>query len=294
MGSGLSPLLALGKEQIITSLSILHTNDWHSRIEPFPYDGSRNEGLGGAVRRAQRIDELRKEIEHLLVLDAGDIFQGTPYFNLYGGELEFKLMSTMGYDAATIGNHDFDGGIDNLAKQINTNASFSFLNCNYELADTPLAAHVKPYQVFDKGPVKVGVFGLGIELKGLVLPNLYGKTVYQDPIAASNKTALHLREEEKCDLIICLSHLGYRYKKEIVSDCVLASQSRNIDIILGGHTHTFLDEPTIIKNRDQQEVLINQVGWAGIRLGRIDISFSQRRGKRCISCNNEWVGGINE
>lgn len=282
--------MALGKEELTTTISILHTNDWHSRIEPFPYNGSRYEGLGGAVRRAKRIDDIRKETEHILLLDAGDIFQGTPYFNLYSGELEFKLMSSMGYDAATIGNHDFDGGISNLAQQITNNANFSFLNCNYNLSDTPLTDLVKPYQIFEKGLLKIGVFGLGIELEGLVAPNLYGEARYLDPIIAANETAEHLKKKMKCDLVICLSHLGYRYNAEIVSDCVLATQSRNIDIILGGHTHTFLDQPTILENRDKQGVLINQVGWAGIKLGRIDITFSERKGKRCISCNNEWLG----
>lgn len=288
LGAGMNPLLALG-DDATTSISILHTNDWHSRIEPFPEDGGRNAGLGGAVRRAQRIEQLRQETEHLLLLDAGDIFQGTPYFNLYGGELEFKLMSAMKYDAATIGNHDFDGGIENLATQIDQHASFSFLNCNYELSDTPLAGKVMPYQLFEKGTIKVGVFGVGIDFDGLVDSKLIGETQYNDPIVAANKTARHLREELDCDLVICLSHLGYRYREEKVSDYVLATQSHNIDIIIGGHTHTFLDEPTILKNRNDQAVLINQVGWAGIKLGRIDVTFSERKGKRCFSCNNEWV-----
>jgi len=136
----------------------------------------------------------------------------------------------------------------------------------------------------------IGILGVGIELDGLVPASLTGETVYTDPIAAANKTAMHLKMEEKCDLVICLSHLGYRYREEEVSELVLAAQSRNIDLILGGHTHTFLDEPVVVNNRDQQGVLVHQVGWAGILLGRIDVSFDKRRGKRCFNCANEWLG----
>lgn len=287
LGAGLPSALAFGDEEL-ARVSILHTNDWHSRIEPFPMDGGRNEGMGGALRRANKLDQLRDELDHVLLLDAGDIFQGTPYFNVYGGELEFKLMSAMKYDAATIGNHDFDGGLENLSTQMQ-HADFSMINCNYDFKNTAMQGQVKPYQVFERGPVRIGVLGVGIELKGLVAGSLIGGTQYNDPIAAANKTALHLKEEEKCDLVICLSHLGYKYDEEKVSDHILASQSRHIDIILGGHTHTFLEEPTIIKNRDRQPVMINQVGWAGLFLGRIDVVFSKRKGKRCLSCANDWV-----
>lgn len=288
IGTGLSPTFALGTPDNI-SLTILHTNDWHSRIEPFPQDGGRNAGMGGAVRRMRKISALRQELDHVLLLDAGDIFQGTPYFNLYGGELEFKLMSQMGYDAVTIGNHDFDGGIENLAKQYDDHASFSMINSNYHLENTPLAGKVRPYQIIEKGPLRIGILGLGIELKGLVPKALTGETTYTDPIAAGNQVAKYLKEEELCDLVICLSHLGYRYREEKVSDLVLAAQSRHIDLILGGHTHTFLDEPVVVKNRNEQGVLVHQVGWAGILLGRIDVSFDKQRGKKCFSCANEWL-----
>ena len=287
MGCGLPGAFAFGDEEL-TRLSILHTNDWHSRIEPFPEDGSRNAGMGGAVRRAKHLDKLREELDHILLLDAGDIFQGTPYFNKYGGELEFKIMSAMGYDAATLGNHDFDGGIDNLSHQMQY-ASFSMINCNYDFSNTAMEDKVKPYQIFEKGQIRVGVLGVGIDLKGLVSDTLIGGTQYRDPIAAANNTAFFLKEEKKCDLVVCLSHLGYKYKEEKVSDIVLAAQSRNVDIILGGHTHTFLDEAVIVNNKDNQPVMINQVGWAGIMLGRIDVIFSKRKGKRCLSCANDWV-----
>lgn len=289
LGTGLSPALAFA-DRPTARLTILHTNDWHSRIDPFPQDGGRNAGQGGVVRRARKIEQLRKASDQVLLLDSGDIFQGTPYFNLYQGELEFKLMSQMGYDAATIGNHDFDAGIEILDKQMTEHANFSFINCNYDFRNTPLNNKVAPYQVFRRGDLRIGVLGVGIELEGLVPKALTGETQYLDPIKKANETAQHLKEEEECDLVICLSHLGYRYREEKVSDLILAAESRNIDIILGGHTHTFLDEPVIVKNKNDQGVLVNQVGWAGILLGRIDVVFERRTGKRCFSCDNEWLG----
>lgn len=289
LGTGLSPALAFS-DRPSTRLTILHTNDWHSRIDPFPEDGGRNSGQGGVIRRARKIEQFRQESEHVLLLDSGDIFQGTPYFNLYEGELEFKLMSQMGYDAATIGNHDFDAGIETLARQMDAHASFSFINCNYNFNSTALQNKVLPYQIFRRGELRIGVLGVGIELQGLVPETLTGGTQYLDPIEKANETALHLKQEENCDLVICLSHLGHRYREEIVSDMILAAQSRHIDMILGGHTHTFLDEPVIVKNRDDQGVLVNQVGWAGILLGKIDVVFERRSGKRCFSCANEWLG----
>ncbi len=287
LGSAL-PSWAVGTP-IDTKLCILHTNDWHSRIEPFPNDGGRNAGMGGAARRAGLIDRIRQENEHVLLLDAGDIFQGTPYFNVFGGELEFKLMSAMGYDAATIGNHDFDGGIDGLAQQLQ-HANFPFINTNYRWDDTPMAEHILPHLVVERGPIRIGLLGVGIELQGLVPKALCGNTQYQEPIAPATQTAQYLKEEERCDLVICLSHLGYRYRDERrVSDVILAREGRYIDIILGGHTHTFMDQPEVIKNLDDQPVLINQVGWGGILLGRIDIDFSRHTGQRCITCRNTWI-----
>ena len=151
----------------ITKLTILHTNDVHSRIDPFPMDGSRNEGLGGVARRSKLIREIRAQEPNVLLLDSGDIFQGTPYFNFFGGELEIKLMSEMGYDATTIGNHDFDAGIDGLLKQL-PHATFPFIICNYDFDQTVLRGKTETYRVFDRGGVRIGVLGVGIELEGLV------------------------------------------------------------------------------------------------------------------------------
>ena len=271
------------------SLTILHTNDWHSRIEPFPMDGSRNQGLGGASKRAALIKSIRGREEQVLLLDSGDIFQGTPYFNFYSGELEFKLMTEMQYDAATIGNHDFDAGLENLGEQL-SKAGFPMLNANYRFGMQSLKEQVLPYKIFQKGGIKVGVFGLGIKLEGLVPDKLYGDTRYLDPVEEGNRVATLLKEVEKCDLVICLSHLGYKYSGDKVSDTVLAAESRNIDIILGGHTHTFMKQPDYVSNLEGKQVLINQVGWAGILLGRIDLHFEKRSGWKNKKVNSYQIG----
>ena len=260
------------KEKKIT---ILHTNDVHSHIDPFPENHPRNPSMGGVARRANIIEQIRKEEDNVLLLDAGDIFQGTPYFNYYGGELEFKLMSMMKYDLATLGNHDFDNGIDGFFAQL-PHANFEFVSANYDFKNTELNGIVKPYKTFIKNGIKIGVFGLGIELEGLVDKKLYKETKYYNPIEVATDITKTLKETEKCDLIICLSHLGFDYKneKDKPSDLKLAAATQDIDLIIGGHTHTFLDKPVIKTNKVGKQVVINQVGAYGINLGRIDFYFS--------------------
>jgi 5'-nucleotidase len=290
LGTGSFPFQAFGSEHAeIVKLTILHTNDVHSRIDPFPMDGTRNQGAGGAARRATLIKKIRKEEQNILLLDAGDIFQGTPYFNFYNGELEMKLMSEMGYDAATIGNHDFDAGMENLAKQLK-NATFPLINANYDFTNTVMQGHTIPHKTFQKQGVKIGVFGVGIEMKGLVADNLCVGVGYLDPLSMANKTAAFLRDEAKCDYVICLSHLGYSYKGDKIDDLKLAKNSKNIDLIIGGHTHTFLDKPDVQKNLDGKPVLVNQVGWAGIMLGRIDVFFERGKMDKCETCKNITIG----
>ena len=278
IGLSLLPQLSFGNNKDI-KLTILHTNDMHSHIHPFT--SGRNKGLGGMAQRAALIKQIRKQEGHVLLLDAGDIFQGTPYFNFYGGELEFKLMSEMKYDAVTLGNHDFDNGLDGLQKQL-PHANFPFLIANYDFSDTILKDTFKPYKVFRKGDLKIGVFGIGIELEGLVPKKLYQKTLYQDPIEKANYYALLLKQKERCDLVICLSHLGFKYKTNKLSDMQLAKQTKNIDLIIGGHTHTFLKKPVKQLNLEKREVLINQVGWAGINIGKIDFHFSQNNSEKKV------------
>ena len=282
MGSIPLRLLA-NKSEDIVKISILSTNDVHSRIDPFPMTDKRNAGMAGFARRAAMIKDIRKEEEHVLLFDSGDIFQGTPYFNMYGGELEIKLMSEMGYDAATMGNHDFDNGLEGFDKQL-PHANFPFLTANYDFSNTLLDGKTQKYKIFNKGPIKVGVFGIGVELQGLVGKDNYKETKYLDPIATANTMADKLRAEG-CHLIICISHLGYSYKSDRVSDKVLAANSKNIDLILGGHTHTFLEQPDEIINQIDQKVWVSQNGWGGILLGKIDFYFSKSNMNKISSIN---------
>ena len=262
------------------NITILHTNDVHSHVEPFSKDHSEFPNKGGFERRATLISEIRRQNPNTLLFDAGDIFQGTPYFNFYGGEIEFKLMSMLGYDAVTIGNHDFDNGIDGLDKQL-PNAKFDIISSNYDFKNTILESKISNYKIYNKSGIKIGVFGLGIELEGLVSKDLYKETKYLDPIDIANDTAKKLKENENCDLVICLSHLGYKYEKfpDKVSDLNIAKSSKNIDLIIGGHTHTFMNKPVIVKNNVENDVLINQVGCFGLYLGRIDFSFDSDNNK---------------
>lgn len=256
-------------------LTILFTNDTHSRIEPFPANGP-NAGLGGIAARKQLIDTIRKQESHVLLFDAGDIFQGTPYFNFFKGALEMKAMQWMGYDGATLGNHDFDEGVENLAKQME-HTRFPFLVANYNFDSTPLKGKVKPYQVYEKGGIRVGVFGLGINPKGLIPDKLFGEVSYTDPYEAASRMVSTLRMREKCHLIICLSHLGFKYEDEKPSDVRLASHVSGIDVIIGGHTHTVLENPEVVTQSGGDKTYVCQTGHSGIRLGRIDLEFVEKR-----------------
>ena len=261
-------------------ITILHTNDTHSRIEPFETSHHRYANKGGVSRRATLVERIRNENANTLLLDAGDIFQGTPYFNYFGGELEFKLMSMLKYDVATIGNHDFDNSIEGLYKQL-PNANFDFVAANYNFKNTVLDTHVKPYKIILKDGVKIGIFGLGIKLEGLVDPKMYKETEYLDPLEIAQDMSRILKKDEQCDLIICLSHLGYFYKRNPtkISDLNLAKNTKNIDLIIGGHTHTFLPKPTIVRNSVDKNVLVNQVGAYGVNLGRVDFYFDENNKK---------------
>ncbi len=286
-----SILAGIGDTETAAKLTILHTNDVHSRLEPFPMDGGRNQGLGGVAARAELINKIRAEEEHVLLLDAGDIFQGTPYFNIYKGEPEIKAMTAMGYDAGTMGNHDFDAGLENFATQLQ-HANFPILMCNYDFSETPMEHLYQPFKIFRKGKLKIGVTAVGIEMKGLVPDNLFGKTQYLDPIVNASRVAEKLKKDKGCDLVICLSHLGYKYKDgdNKVSDLVLAAETEHIDLIIGGHTHTFLEAPTTVKNKVGSDVLVNQVGWAGIVLGRLDFEFSKYKNNSLAKSHTVVVG----
>lgn len=276
--------LWLAASEDYEKLTILHTNDTHSRLDPFPATDHRYPSMGGYARRASIISKVRAEEGHLLVLDAGDIFQGTPYFNFFGGQPELTLMSKMGYDASTIGNHEFDNGLDGFLKVL-PYAKFPFISSNYDFSDTILHDKIITHKVFFKGNLKVGIYGLGINPEGLVSKNLYGNTKYLDPIKSAIKMESLLKKDLGCDLIVCLSHLGFKYDTEQVSDVVIANNTRYTDIILGGHTHTILDIPAKKLNLEKRTVHIGQAGINGIYLGRLDIWFYKNKGKKLVESN---------
>jgi 5'-nucleotidase len=261
-------------EKRARKITILHTNDTHSNIDSFPSNHAKFPNQGGVAKRFELFQKIKSEEENVIILDAGDIFQGTPYFNMFGGVLEMKLMSELGYDAATIGNHDFDGGMDGFlkAKQY---AKFPFVCANYDFSETILKDQLLQHVVLERNDIKVGVFGIGVELVGLVPETKYGKTNYLDPIKTANEQAAILKKKG-CDLIICLSHLGFEYADNKVSDKVLAAKTKNIHLILGGHTHTFMDKPFESKNLAGETVLINQAGYGGVQVGRLDFCCLDR------------------
>ena len=276
---GLSfPILGFYDESFIRKkITILHTNDVHSHIDSFPSDDPLNPNGGGVIARANIINKIKKDNPNTLVLDAGDIFQGTPYYNYFGGEIELKLMSKMGYNACTIGNHEFDNGLKKLSESLKY-ANFSFINSNYVFKNTPIENKIKEYEIYIIDGIKIGIFGLGIELKGLVEKKLFDGVKYLDPIEITNDITNKLKNEFKCDLIICLSHLGFSYnKKDVISDLILAKKTKNIDLIIGGHTHTFMNKPVKIKNLSGKNVIINQVGCFGINIGKIDFYLTEKK-----------------
>lgn len=272
----------------IKKLTILHTNDQHSRIEPFDATYTRNPNQGGFARRAHLISEIRRREQDVLLLDSGDVFQGTPYFNMFGGELEFRLMSMMGYDACTMGNHDFDNGLEGFLKVL-PNASFPFVCSNYNFKNTILDGYTLPFKILKRNGLNIGLFGLGIKLEGLVGKKQYQETEYTDPVSVAQHYSDFLKKEKQCDLVICLSHLGYQYDDDRVSDVQLAKKTENIDLILGGHTHTFLPEPQQYTNRACKKVLVNQVGWAGLLLGRIEYYFDQNKNINSIAWSHHVI-----
>lgn len=293
IGSGLAltgnyPFEAMAGSYM-SRITILHTNDVHSRLEPFPATDRNFPGMGGIARRAELIRKIRKEEKNVLLFDAGDYFQGTPYFNLYKGEPEIKAMNMMQYDACTIGNHEFDLGLDNLAAQLGK-ANFPVLCANYDFEKTVMKGITEPYKIFRTDGIRIGVFGLGIQLSGLVPPEAYGKTWYSDGIKKGLEISSLLKKDMQCDMVICLSHLGYSYEYEKASDVVLARNSEDIDLIIGGHTHTFLNTPVIEKNKNGKEVVINQAGWAGVRMGRLDYYFISKKNYFLSKSNTVVIG----
>lgn len=247
---------------------ILGTNDTHSRIEPLPDSDKSYGGMGGVVAREAFIAEMRKQNPNVLLFDAGDFVQGTPYFNLFHGKVEAQAMNLMKYDAGTLGNHEFDYGLDTL-KMIVDQLDFPILNCNYDFSKTVLKDHIKPYIVLNRFGLKIGVLGVGVDPDGLVQKNKYEGMEFKPAISSVNFYAKILKESKKCDLIICLSHLGYN------QDIQLAQQSKNVDIIIGGHSHTYMEKPDMRKNLDGKEVMIFQTGKNGAYVNKIEVELDK-------------------
>ena len=276
-------------EDEIEHIIILHTNDMHSHLESFVMDGSATQGMGGITARAAIINAVRNKNKSVLLLDAGDIFGSTPYFDLYKGKPEIKAMSLMKYDAVTVGENDLLAGIDNYADKIKQHATFSVLLCNYDCRNTALESVIQPYKIFQKGRLKIGVTGVSIDFQGLIANDLYDGITYLDPIKKVNETAEILRRKEGCDLIICLSHLGDKYYDGRMSDDVLARETGEVDLIVGGHTHRNFNEPRQYINKRGKTVVVNQAGWAGMQLGRLDYNFLFD-GKKILSSKMVVIG----
>ena len=252
--------------------SILHTNDFHSRFLPFAATHKRHANQGGIARLTQLVSELRQQHEHVTLFDSGDVFQGTPYFNVFKGHPELQWMQRMEYDATTLGNHDFDMGVEHVFSLRKPYITPTLLiNYTYE-KDSDLGV-IQPYKIIEKGPIRIGVTGVSIDLVGLQGETNRGSFAYFDPVEKLQEQVNFLRKNKNCNAVVVLSHLGYQYSSEKIDDIKLAQRTEGIDVILGGHTHTFLDEPTVVKNRAGKKVVINQAGWAGLKLGHLQFEY---------------------
>jgi 5'-nucleotidase len=267
-----APLLVVEPGE--TLITILHTNDTHSQIDPLPANDKQYPDKGGVARRATLVKRVRKENPNTLLIDAGDVFQGTPYFNFYKGEVEYKSMSMIGYDVGTLGNHDFDNGVDGLAAAMKF-ANFDFVSSNYDVSGTPLASRVKPHVVRVVGGVRVGLFGLGISPNNLITPENFKGVKYNDPVSASREVVETLRGGERCALVVGMSHLGYypNAREGEIGDTQVAAQVNGIDFIASGHTHTFMTKPVMTKTPSGGNTIIFQVGKSGIYVGRVDFKI---------------------
>ena len=256
-------------------LLILHTKDTHSCV--LPLNPNRADtmlaGRGGFLRRAAMIDQMRKEDKDLLLLDSGDFSQGSPYYTMFKGDVETELMNIMGYDAATIGNHEFDFGLENMAR-IFRKAKFPIVCANYDFTGTVVEGLVKPYVIIKRKGVRIGIFGLSPKLDGLVMASTCAGVRYSDPIKTANAVADKLKNEEKCDVVICLSHLGW--DEAGLNDMEMMAKTRNIDLVLGGHSHSYFKTLNHVRNLDGKDVPNDQNGKHGIFVGKITLSLEKR------------------
>ena len=252
------------------TIVVLHTNDTHSCIFPLSkyLADTLVAGRGGFVRRATMIAEELRAHPDLLLLDSGDFSQGSSYYTLFKGDVEVGLMNMMRYDAATIGNHEFDYGVDNMARLFKM-ADFPIVCANYDFAGTPLEGIVKPYTIIRRNGLKIGIFGLSPQLEGLVAKTTCQGVVYRDPIAAAQQVANELKRVHKCDLVICLSHLGWDI--EGIDDVEMMAATKDIDLVLGGHSHSYFQEMPYVNNAEGKAVPNDQNGKSGIFVGKITL-----------------------
>lgn len=257
-------------------LVILHTNDTHSCIMPLNPNlaDTALAGRGGFLRRMALIEDERAKTPGLLLIDSGDFSQGSPYYNFYKGEVEVELMNRMGYDVATIGNHEFDFGLENMAR-IFRMAKFPIVCANYDFTGTSVEGLVKPYTIIKRNGLKIGLFGLSPQPKGLVDTTKFVGVKYLDPVETAERMAALLKTKKKCDVVICVSHLGW--ENEELTDQMLVPATRDIDIVLGGHSHTYMKTLQYVKNVDGKDVPVDQNGKHGIWIGRIVFDLEKGR-----------------
>jgi len=267
-----STVTVLGQQKI--KLVILHTNDTHSQVEPTDKSSLKTSDMGGYARRMGVISRIREQEKNVLLVDAGDYSQGTPYFNFLHGRIEIDAMNRMKYDAGTPGNHEFDNGIDTLAVVLK-NASFPMISSNYNLEKTNLFHVIKPYIVLVKAGLRIGIMALDVNPESLIFEKNYKGIVYQDPIEKANEVSTLLKKKEKCDVIICLSHLGGDSTKNEVNDFEIAHKTRFVDVIIGGHSHSMITDVEV-KNAAGKKVVIAQMGKSGMYLGRVDLELEKK------------------
>lgn len=249
-------------------LTILHTNDTHSQIEP------KSNGQGGYARRMGLINQERKADKNLLLFDAGDFCQGTPYFNIYHGRVEIDAMNSMGYDAVTLGNHEFDNGLDTLAAILRM-AEFPIVCANYDFSGTALHDIVKPYVILRREGLKIGVFGLGCDPKGLIADKNFLPAQYISPYPIAQQMADTLHAQG-CDVVVCLSHMGTFGKTSAdVCDTAMVAHTRGIDVVIGGHTHQLYDHLRVA-NLDGDSIPVCQMGKSGAFLGKIVLNMTDK------------------
>lgn len=256
------------------ALRLVHTNDTHSCVMPISphYSDTAQADKGGFVRRAALVRDMRKEYPELLLFDSGDFSQGSAYYNMYKGEVEVLLMNHMGYDAAVLGNHEFDFGLENLARLCKM-ASFPFVCANYGVEGTVLEGLVSPYVVLERKGVRIGVFGLGVRLEGLVARENYEGVTFEDPIVAADRVVTILKEEEHCDMIVCLSHLGWDISG--TDDTEIVPALRHVDVVLGAHSHTYFERLEVLNDADGRPVYCHQMGKNGRFVGVMDIEMER-------------------